>query len=244
MPEGPSIVILKEEAAGFAGKKVVSATGNAKIDMARMTGKRLTALRSWGKHFLIVFAGFSVRVHFLLFGSYRINERREMAPRLSLQFAAGELNFYNCSVRYIEGDLDAVYDWSADVMSEHWDAAAARRKLRLQPAMLVCDAVLDQTIFSGAGNIFKNEVLFRIRMHPLSEVGALPAHKLHQLVEQVRVYAFEFYAWKKAYVLRQHWLAHTKSLCPRCQIKFKRAHLGRTHRRSFYCERCQKKYVR
>ena len=63
-----------------------------------------------------------------------------------------------------------------------WDAAAAAWKLRAHPDMLVCDALLVQSIFAGVGNIIKNEVLFRIRLHPLSTIGALPARKLRELV--------------------------------------------------------------
>jgi endonuclease-8 len=164
-------------------------------------------------------------------------------PRLSLGFGNGELNFYACSVKYIEGDPDDTYDWSVDVMSEQWDAAAARKKLRAMPDTLVCDALLDQAVFAGVGNIIKNEVLFRIRVHPLSAVGALPAAKLRALVEQARQYSFDFMAWKKAYVLKKHWLGHTKRICPRCDIALTKAHLGKAQRRSFFCERCQKKYV-
>jgi len=244
MPEGPSIVILKEQAAEFAGKKILRAEGNTKLDKARLVNQRIVALRSWGKHFLIELPELTVRIHFLLFGSYRIDERKDAPPRLSLGFAKGrELNFYSCSVRYIEQPLDGVYDWSADVMSDRWDAAKARKKLRALPHMLVCDALLNQDIFAGVGNIIKNEVLFRIRVHPLSTIGALPAPKLRELVEQARQYSFDFLAWKKAYVLKKHWLAHTKSICPRCQIPFSRGKLGLSQRRSFYCERCQKRYV-
>jgi endonuclease-8 len=145
-------------------------------------------------------------------------------------------------VRTLEGDLDALYDWRTDVMSDAWDPALARRRLRAMPDALVCDALLDQDVFAGVGNIIKNEVLFRIRVHPLSTVGALPARKLRELVEQARVYSFEFLEWKKAFVLRRHWLAHNKSECPRDHIPFQRAWLGRTHRRSFFCERCQRLY--
>jgi endonuclease-8 len=244
MPEGPSLVIAVELAAGFAGKTIRSAEGNTTIDKARLVGQRIVAIRSWGKHFLIEFGDFSLRIHFLMFGTYRINERKDSPVRLSLGFADGsELNFYTCSLRYIEGPLDAVYDWSADVMSDQWDAAAARKKLRAMPGALVCDALLDQTVFSGVGNIIKNEVLFRIRVHPLSAVGALPAPKLRALVEQARQYSFEFLAWKKAFVLRQHWLVHNKSVCPRCLVPLSRAYLGLTKRRSFFCENCQKRYT-
>ena len=246
MPEGPSIVILREQAAQFAGKKVLRVAGNSRvIDIARMQGRVVRRVCSWGKHFLLVFDGFALRVHFMLFGSYRVDERRENAsPRLSLGFARNrELNFYACSLKYVEGDLDVVYDWSADVMADAWDPRKARRKLQAQPDTLACDALLDQTVFAGAGNIIKNEVLWRIRVHPESEVGALSPAKLRELVRQARDYSFDFYDWKKAYVLRKHYQVHTKTHCPRDgeRLSF-RAKLGRRQRRAFFCERCQKLY--
>ena len=48
MPEGPSIVILKEEAAKFVGKTVRAVSGNSKQDIQRMHGKRVRAICSWG----------------------------------------------------------------------------------------------------------------------------------------------------------------------------------------------------
>ena len=137
MPEGPSIVILRELAADFAGRKVLRVSGNSKQDLQRLQGRKLKALRSWGKHFLLEFDGFAVRIHFLLFGSYRINKEKNATPRLSLGFSKGEvLNFYACSVKFLEGSLDEHYDWRVDVMADAWDAALARRKLREQPATL------------------------------------------------------------------------------------------------------------
>jgi endonuclease-8 len=244
MPEGPSIVILREEAAAFAGRTILRAEGNAKIDMQRLPGRRVRALRSFGKQFLVELSDeLTVRVHLLMFGSYRIDEGRDITPRLGLVFDEGELNFYNCSVRLLEGNLDALYDWRGDVMSDLWDPKLARARLRKMPHALVCDALLDQAVFAGVGNIIKNEVLFRIRVHPLSTVGALSPYKLRELVQQARVYAFEFLAWKKAYVLARHWLVHNRGRCPRHDIPLQRAYLGKTHRRSFFCLRCQKLYT-
>lgn len=199
MPEGPTIVILREEAIGFEGRVVEEVSGNSRLDLQRMRGERITALCSWGKHFLIRFPTFAMRVHFMLFGSYRINERRDAAPRMSLRFDDGqELNFYACSLRYIEGDLDVVYDWSGDVMADAWDPKKARRKLKARPTLLAADALLDQTIFAGVGNIIKNEVLHRIRVHPESQVGALSSRKLGELITQAREYSFDFLHWKSS----------------------------------------------
>jgi endonuclease-8 len=244
VPEGPSLVILKEETARFVGQHIVHAEGNTNaIDTARLVGQPILSLRTWGKQFLIELPDMVVRIHFLLFGTYRVDERRDRPPRLALNMEdGGELNFYACSVKEVDRDLDALFDWNADVMSDRWDPAAARKKLRAAPGMLACDALLDQNIFSGVGNIIKNEVLFRIRVHPLSTVGALSPHKLRALVQEARQYSFDFLEWKKQYVLKKHWLAHAKTICPRCNIRFHKAHLGRSNRRSFFCERCQKRY--
>ena len=98
MPEGPSLVILRELVQPFKGQRILDAQGNSKIDKARLIGQRIVALRTWGKHFLIEFRGFSIRIHFLMFGSYCINERKGKPVRLSLAFARGrEFNFCTAS---------------------------------------------------------------------------------------------------------------------------------------------------
>lgn len=242
MPEGPTIVILKEQVLSFKNKVVKEVEGNSKLDIQRAKGKRILDFKSWGKHFLICFNDFSIRIHFMLFGSYTIDKRKETIPRLRLIFAKGEISFYACSVKIIEESLDEIYDWSEDIMNDAWDPKAALKKLHEKPEMLACDAVLDQHIFSGAGNIFKNEVLWRTGIHPLARIGDLPNKKLKQLVNAVHEYAFDFLRWKKEFTLRKHWDAHTKKTCPRCHIPFQKEYPGKTKRRSFFCEKCQMLY--
>jgi endonuclease-8 len=247
MPEGPSIVILRELAEGFAGKRVLDATGSTRtIDPVRMQGLAVRRVASWGKHFLLQFDGFALRVHFMLYGSYAIDGGKPgRVPRLHLGFARGRsLDFYACSLRYVEGDIDDSYDFSTDVMSAEWNPRAALKALRAKPDALACDALLEQDVFSGVGNIIKNEVLFRIRVHPESRIGALPAAKLRELVRQAHEYSFDFYRWKKDYVLRKHYQVHTKTNCPRDGTRLSYAkHLGRKQRRAFWCPVCQKLYA-
>ena len=243
MPEGPSIVILKELVQEFKGKKILSVTGNSKQDIQRLAGQKVIDFKSWGKHFLLCFKKFTVRIHFMLFGSYSINEKIERKKtRLGLHFKNGDLYFYACSVKFLEDDPDEIYDWSGDVMNENWSAAKAKKKLKQQPGTLVCDALLDQHIFAGVGNIIKNEVCFRIFLHPESNIGALPAKQLNDLVREAKKYSYDFLKWKKAYVLRKHWLAHTKKICPRGDIPFIKKYAGKTRRRTFFCTNCQVKY--
>jgi endonuclease-8 len=242
MPEGPSLVIAKEEMALFEGKKVLAVTGNTKIEKERMLNRKLVRIRTWGKHLLLCFDGFTVRIHFLMFGKYLVNETKDAAPRLCLRFSKGEINFYTCAVKLIEEPLDEIYDWGADVMSDAWDEKSARKKLKAFPDILVADALLDQTIFSGVGNIIKNEVLYRIRLHPKSRVGALPPRKLTELIKQARIYSFDFLEWKKEYTLRKHWLAHTKRTCSRDGNPIIKEYVGKTQRRTFFCNKCQVLY--
>ena len=244
MPEGPSIVILKELLLPYTGKIVQSAEGSAAIDFGRLKGKKILQFRSWGKHTLICFKDCYIRIHLLMFGSYRIGERREgMTSRLSIRLKGAELNFYTCQVKLMDGKADDDYDWEADVMGDEWNASAALKKLKaLKPAM-ICDVLLDQEIFSGSGNIIKNEVLFRAAVHPLSVTNAIPPKKLKELVKEIRNYSFEFYRWKKAGVLKKHWLIYKKSLCPRCNIRVELAHLGKGKRLSCFCGNCQQLYA-
>jgi endonuclease-8 len=243
MPEGPSIVLLKEEVQQFEGKKIIAVSGNSKIEQHRLAGQKIISFKSWGKHFLICFNGFFVRVHFLMFGTYRINERKEQPVRLHIGFKKGEINLYSCSIKIVEGNVDDHYDFSTDVMNDAWDAKKAKAKLKAAPAKLICDALLEQDIFSGVGNIIKNEVLNRVRVHPESIVKKIPALKIKKLVEEARNYSFEFLAWKRKYELKKHWLAHTKKTCLRCDLPIIKKYTGVKKRRSFFCINCQKLYA-
>lgn len=239
MPEGPSIVILKEETEQFSGQKVISVSGNSAIDLQRMKGKIVQAIKTWGKHYLICFDDFTVKIHLLMFGTYRINERKETTPRLSLVFSNGELNFYTCSVKILDGDIDLYYDWDEDVMNIKWNPEKAKRSLDKIPNQMICDAMLDQNIFSGVGNIIKNEVLYRCQIHPESLTGKIPPDKIEEIIDECSIYSFEFLEWKKNFELKKHWLAYTKPTCLRCNLPIQRKHTGSRNRRSFFCTNCQ-----
>lgn len=156
MPEGPSIVILKDAVQEFKGEKIFSVTGNSKMDIQRLAGKKIIDFKSWGKHFLICFDDVTVRIHFMLFGSYSLNQQKvNRLVRLGLHFKKGDIYFYACSVKFIEGDINKAYDWSGDVMNDTWNPRKTKKKLKDDPEALVCDVLLDQNIFAGVGNIIK-----------------------------------------------------------------------------------------
>lgn len=107
MPEGPSIVILKEAVQSFKGKKILSVSGNTSIDKERLLNQKVIDFKSWGKHFLICFPRFTLRVHFMLFGSYSINEERTQKKTRVIKKYLGKTHrrtFYceNCQTLYAE----------------------------------------------------------------------------------------------------------------------------------------------
>lgn len=128
-------MLLVESATQFVGRRVLASEGNSKQPIDRLRNRVVRDVRSWGKHFLLDFGSFWVRVHFGLFGSWRVDvDDDPRKPRLRLQFTKGQaLAFYACSVQLFEGSLADNYEWSADVMNPVWDAKGARAKLRTMP---------------------------------------------------------------------------------------------------------------
>jgi len=247
MPEGPSILLLKQIITPLCKKKkIIKASGNAKIDMALLSGKKVTNIRCWGKQLLIYTEDAMIRIHLLMFGSYSIDENSKPARslRLALQFPEHTIYFYTCSVRLLPKYGDKIYDWEADVLSDQWNSVKARKKLKAMPTAMVCDVLLDQQIFSGVGNIIKNEVLYRIKVHPENLIKNIPSVKLSALIKEARNYSFDFLKWKKNFTLKKHWLAHTKKICLRCDLPILKKYCGKTKRRTFFCTGCQVRYPR
>lgn len=110
----------------------------------------------------------------------------------------------------MEGDINSHYDFSSDVMNDEWDNKKGRVKLKEIPGKLNCDALLEHDIFSGVGNIIKYEILYRVFIHPNSTTGKIPAPKLKKLIEETRIYSFQFLEWNQNYEFKEHWFAHTK----------------------------------
>ena len=244
MPEGPSILILKESAQKFIGSEIISAEGNAKIEMEKLPGSVFEEFRVFGKQSYLICGKNVIRIHLLLFGSYSVDEQTkpDRQLRLHLKFLDGDLYFYSCSVKLLDRKILKEIDWNADVLSDIWKPLKAKKKLKLAPERMVCDVLLDQNIFAGVGNIIKNEVLFRIGVHPESAVGNFPPKKLTELIFEARNYSFDFLRWKKEYVLKKNWLVHTKKTCPKCGELLTKKHTGLSNRRSFFCERDQVLY--
>lgn len=243
MPEGPSIVILAEKMAYLKHKVVLEATGYADLDMDAFSHKKIMDFRTWGKHFLICFNDFSIRIHLGLFGSYQFQQPKKVNPKIAFHFSGDDVYFYVCTVKRIDEPLDAVYDWSSDVMSEKWSSAKALQKLEKIPTQQICDALLDQQIFSGVGNIIKNEVLYRCKVHPESLVGKIPATRLKAIVKECRQYSFDFLNWKKKNELSKNFQVYEQKRSRVSGLEVTRKDTGRGKRSSYFVPGLQKLYL-
>jgi len=242
MPEGPSIVILKEKISYLKHKIVQEASGYADLDMSLIEHKKILDFKSWGKYFFICFNDFTIQIHFGLFGSYQFHEPKKVNPKIALHFNDDSVYFYVCTVKRIDEPLDELYDWSADVMNDKWDSGKTLVKLKAAKDKNIGDVLLDQQIFSGVGNIIKNEVLYRCKVHPESIVGKIPVAKLKEIVEESRLYSFDFLKWRKNNELSRHYEVYKQDKSRHTNISVTRKDTGKTKRSSYFVVPEQKLY--
>jgi len=244
--EGPSVRAIAEKLSGFTDREILSASGNSKIEKERAQGRKVQTIFSRGKNLLIKLPDISIRVHFLMFGSYRTNEEREgMSPRLALLFDEGSLNFYNCSVKLIENEeIDLLYPEQLDITSPQWNLDQVMDLVSKKKEQSISDILLDQEIFLGVGNIIKNEALFLSRTHPLSMRGSMSDAKAQRVAVKAREFSMQFYEVKRQEdLLKKHLQIYRKRKCPACKGKVTAKITGKRQRRSFFCAACQVLYA-
>lgn len=192
MPEGPSILHLKDQLMPFKNKVVKNAGGYGKMPTDWLKGKRLLDIKTWGKHLLLIFTNGTVRIHLGLFGDVMINERKKVNRSFFLEFANGEINGYVVKALKIDNP-DEVYDWRTDILSPEYDKAYVKKLIRDEKDKTIDDILMNQDIFTGVGNIIRNEALYRAGIHPLSIVEKIPPAKVTKLINEVLKYAKLFY---------------------------------------------------
>ena len=247
--EGPSIFLAAEQLQPFAGLRVTKVSGNSRVGIDRFLGQRLTRIFPWGKHLVLQFEMFALRVHFLLWGTFAAtvngvsvtgDYRRAGRPRLVLEFANGEITMWSASLRILDStDAREEYDFTADILSESWNRRSALRKVRTHGREEIADVLLDQSIFAGVGNIIKNEVLFRTRTSPFTKVNRLSPTQLRRIADEARAFSFRFLELRREFALRKHLEIYGRSTCPSCKGKVSRKVHGERGRRSFFCPVCQ-----
>ena len=134
MPEGPSIILMKETLQPFAGQQVTEVSGNAQFEKDSFIGQTLLEIRTFGKQTYLVFEKAAIRIHLLMFGSYSVDEQTkpDKSLRLALFFSTGNIYFYTCSVKSVPIEYLSAIDWEADVMSDN-GTKKTEEKIEINP---------------------------------------------------------------------------------------------------------------
>jgi endonuclease-8 len=73
-----------------------------------------------------------------------------------------------------------------DVLSEDFDAGAALDRLRERATTAIAEALLNQRVLAGLGNVYKSEVLFMCHVNPFTLVRDLDDATLAAIIETGR----------------------------------------------------------
>jgi endonuclease-8 len=204
MPEGDTIFRAARTLHRALAGEVVTGFETAYAPLARVhddtpiTGRTIEDVASHGKHLVIRFSGdLALRTHMRMHGSwhiYRPGERWqrprsamriviETAPFVAVGFDIPDAEFLRASRL---GQRDATARLGPDLLSADFDAEAARVRLRACGTQPIAEALLEQRVMAGIGNVFKSEVLFVAGVHPRTPVGALTDDQLRSLIAIAR----------------------------------------------------------
>jgi endonuclease-8 len=182
MPEGHTLHRLAGElTAAFGGRtvRVGSPQGRFAASAALVDGTLLEGAGAWGKHLFIEFAGERcIHVHLGLYGKFDVHADPPEVPA-----AVGQVRLRLVAPGTPQAYADLRGATACELVSrEHRDAIIARSgpdpiRLDADP-MRAWDRIrrsrapiggllMDQSVLAGVGNVYRAELLFRHRMHPL-----------------------------------------------------------------------------
>ncbi|XP_053315527.1 endonuclease 8-like 3 isoform X3 [Spea bombifrons] len=237
------------------GSAVTSQKSNAQPFPSRacvlpsLVGCSFTGVETLGKELFLYFGAKSLRVHFGMNGSMRINptenkDRNGHPAALELKLARDVICFYDstfdirnaldCQEKVrLFGDLDAC--------SPKFSFARAECEVKKQGSRILCDVLLDQNVLPGVGNIIKNEALFDSGLHPAVQAGLLTDAQVSHLVKMTRDFTLLFYKCRKSgAALYKHYKVYKKPNCGQCGAKITVCRLGENNRMTYFCPGCQK----
>ncbi|HEY2541477.1 MAG TPA: DNA-formamidopyrimidine glycosylase family protein [Gaiellaceae bacterium] len=170
MPEGDSLHRAALRLQVLVGQKVGVETPHpraaAKRLAERLDGRVLESVEAVGKNLLLRFEGGHVlRSHLRMTGRWRLEPRgtaRTGRPWLVLRGAEHEGVLWNGPVL----ELDRPVAAGPDILDEEPDYDAMVARLRAAPERQIGDALLDQRLVAGIGNIWRSEALWEARVSP------------------------------------------------------------------------------
>lgn len=244
MPEGPSILFLKNKLQRYKGKTVSEASGYGEMDKSQINNIKLLDIETYGKNLLFVFKDFFVGVHLGLFGSMLVNKRKKVNASFALHFASDEINFYVAKIKFYEGKPTDHFNFKTDILKPEFDEDFVLNELQNKHAEeMIGDVLMDQHLFAGVGNIIRIEALYHAKIHPESIVKAIPEKKLIFLLKMIVDYAEEFLNLLKTDGVKEAALIYGKKICPKDKTELIIEEMGKVKRKTYVCKKCQKLFT-
>jgi endonuclease-8 len=243
MPEGDSLHRAARRLQPLVGEVVevetphprAAATGVAD----QLDGRRLESVEAVGKNLLLRFeGGLVLRSHLRMTGRWTIRDRgrrRDGRPWLVLRGGAREAVLWGGPV--LELNARAVRRVGPDILADPPELEAMLGRLRrADQDRAVGDALLDQRLVAGIGNVWKAESLWEARVSPwrpladvsdaeLLEVLSAAARLMRGSVETGRERRLVYRAAGRP--------------CPRCRTPIESWGQGDDNRTAYWCPGCQ-----
>jgi endonuclease VIII len=227
----------------------------------RVIGSHVTAVEPLGKHMLIRFDNdLALHTHLRMGGTwhrYAPGERWRIAAwkaRVVLEVPEHVVVCFNAPVAELmeERAVDlhpALLSLGPDLLRDDFDAADAFRRLRSRADAEIAEALVDQRVMAGVGNVFKCEVLFAESVNPWAHVASLSDDKLRAVIATARRLLLDnITPGQPGRVTTRGdpaargnvWVyGRANSPCRRCGTPIRVRRQGQLNRITYWCPKCQ-----
>jgi endonuclease-8 len=181
MPEGDTVwhtaAMLREHLAGHTLTRCdVRVPRFATVDL---TGQVVDEVLSRGKHLFIRVGRASIHSHLKMDGSWRVGKRPvRVDHRARIILEANGIRAVGIDLGVLEilerdRDGDVVAHLGPDLLGRDWDPLRAAANLTARPDRPIGEALLDQRVLAGIGNVYCNELCFVSGHLPIAPVSAV-----------------------------------------------------------------------
>ena len=244
MPEGDSLHRAARRLQALVGQRVEVETPHPRAAVkglaGRLDGRRLDGVEAVGKNLLLRFeGGLVLRSHLRMKGRWRL-ERRGVKhvgrPWLVLRGAEHEAVLWNGAELELVGVRGAPR-LGPDILAEPPDYETMVARLRVAPEREIGDALLDQRLVAGIGNLWRAEALWEARISPWRRVGEATEVELRIVLEAA--HRLMRTALDERRPPRQVYRRAGRP-CPRCGAPIGSRPQGENARTAYWCSGCQR----
>jgi endonuclease-8 len=239
VPEGDTLHRIAERMRPLEGEVVQARSPHPRAEAlgiaARIDGRRLERVEAVGKNLLLTFEGdVVVRSHLRMRGRWRVQPAgRSLVGTPWLVLRGGELEAILWNGPVLALGRDPVRRLGPDIMDDPPDLAGMVVRLRDQPPRReVGDALIDQQVVAGIGNIWRAEGLFLARISPFRPLGELSDEELEAAL------ALTARAMRGRHGPRFVY-RRTGLPCRRCAVRIRADRQGDEGRTVYWCPACQ-----